>query len=253
MKQAKLTARLPWIVSALGVVGLAMRWCLYRVGLDSRMLLGPGHPLEILVWLLTTATALMIILYTRKLRGPNVFEENFFPSQVGTAGCCTAAFLICYTVLSMPAKIPGPPGLAWKVLGVLCAPSLLIAGYGRLTGQKNCYLAFLVPCLFYLFHIITHYRVWSSEAQLQTFFYPLFTSIAMTFFLFYTAAFAVDMPYRRHQLIAGLSGIFLSLVELSRTSYPWLCLAGVILCLTCLCAPIPGTAQTEGGNDHVPA
>ncbi len=250
MKQRKLSARLPRVVLALGVLGLALRWILYQVNLDARLLLKPGHPLEILLWLLTAGTLTLIAVCTVKSKEPVSYEDNFPPSREAWIGCCVAAFLICYTVLSHDAKLPGGPGIAWKVLGVLCAPSLLAVGLGRHQGHKSLSLLFVVPCLFYMFHIINHYRTWSSEAQLQTFFYPLFAAIAMTFFLFYTAAFAVDMPYRRQQLFTGLSGAFLCLVDLSRTEYPWLCLAGAILCLTGLCVPEAGQKMEEGGNAH---
>lgn len=250
MNQAKLTARLPGIVSALGVGCLALRWILYRVDLDDRLLLKPGHPLEILLWLLTAGTLGMIAVCALKSKEPVSYEDNFPLSNRAWIGCCVAAFLICYTVLSREAKLPGGPGIAWKVLGVLCAPCLLAAGMGRHLGYKNLALLYVVPCLFYMFHIINHYRAWSSEAQLQTYFYPLFAAIAMTFFLFYTAAFAVDMPYRRQQLFTGLSGTFLCMVDLSRTEYPWLCLAGIILCLTGLCVRPSAPETEEGGNAH---
>lgn len=245
MNQSKLAARLPGIVLALGVVCMILRWLLYRVNLDSCLLLTPGHPLEFLVWLLTIGVTILVFAVGLKMRDPSAFEENFFPSPVGCIGCCTAAFLICYTVLSTPAGIPGAPGLLWKVLGVLSVPTLMAAGYGRLTRKHFLYLFFVVPSLFFLFHIITHYRAWSSETQLQTYFFPLFAAVMLTFFLFYTAAFAVDLKYRRQQIITGLLGTFLYLVDLSRTEYPWLCLAGVILCLTNLCAFTPDTKRTR--------
>ncbi len=253
MKRIKLTIRLPWIVLALGIVGLGLRWILYRVNLDERLLLKPGHPLEILLWLLTAGTLVLITLSAMKRKEPTACEGNSLPSTTICIGCCIAAFLICYTVLSMDARLPGIPGILWKVLGVLCAPCLLAVGFGHLPGQKPLSLPYVVPCLFYMFHVINHYRVWSSEPQLESFFYPLFASIALTFFLFYTAAFAVDIPHRRMQIAAGLSGIYLCMTDLSRTDYPWLCLAGGILCLTGLCAPAPQTEESKEGNRHDPA
>lgn len=246
---------LPWIVLALGAVGLVLRWILYRVNLDDRLLLTPGHPLEILLWLLTAGAFLLIALCAGKMKGPTAYEGNFPPSKAACIGCCAAAFLICYTTLSMDAGLPGIPGLLWKVLGILCAPCLLAAGFGRLLGRKSSTLLYVVPCLFYMFHLINHYRTWSSESQLETYFYPLFASVAMTFFLFYTAAFAVDIPHRRMQLATGLSAVFLCMVDLSRTDCPWLCLAGGILGLTSLCAiePAPETQTDKEGTSHDPA
>lgn len=253
MNQTKRTAHLPETVLGLGAAGLALRWILYRVGLDDRLLIKPGHPLEILLWLLTAGTFGWILLCTLKKGEPAGFTESFPPSEIACIGCCAAAFLICYTVLSMDAKLSGMPGILWKVLGVACAPCLLAAGFGRLLGRKPLMLTYIGPCLFYMFHIINHYRTWSSEAQLQTFFYPLFAALAMTFFLFYTAAFAVDIPYGRQQRIAGLSGAFLCMVDLSRTDYPWLCLAGIALCLTSLYRPGIASGAKEGGASHDPA
>lgn len=253
MKQKKLVDLLPAVVLTLGVVGLILRWVLYRVNLDDRLLLTPGHPLEILLWLLTLGTLGLIVRYGVSMKEPAGFEANFPPSGLCCGGCCAAAFLICYTVLSMPARTPGLPGILWKVLGVLSAPALMAAGFGRMYRLKTAFLFYVVPCLFFMFHIVTHYRVWSSEAQIQTFFYPLFAAIVLTFFLFYTAAFAVDLSYRRGQIITGLFGAFLYLVELSRTAYPWLCLAGVILCLTSLCPMAPHPNEAKEVTDHDPA
>lgn len=246
MKQTKLTIRLPWLVAALGAAGMILRWCLYKVNLDDRLLLVPGHPLEILVWLLTAGTAALIVACTWKQKEPASYEGNFPPSKAACIGNCVAAFLICYTVLSREPRIPGAPGVLWKVLGVLSAPSLLAAGFGRQLKHKTAALGYLVPCLFYLFHIVTHYRAWGSESQLQTVFFPLLSSATLTFFLFHTAAFAVDISRRGRQLGTGLAGAFLCMVNLSRTDYPWLCLAGVTLCLTSLCAWNPAP---EGRNE----
>lgn len=254
MKQVK--RYLPVIVLALGAVGLTLRWILYRVNLDDRLLLKPGHPLEIALWVLTIGTFGLIALCAGKMKGPTAYEGNFFPSKIACIGCCAGAFLICYTALSMEAKLPGIPGLIWKALGFLSAPCLLAAGFGRLMGRKPLTLLYVVPCLFYMFHLINHYRAWSSESQLETYFYPLFASVAMTFFLFYTAAFAVDLSHRRMQIATGLSGAFLCMVDLSRTDSPWLCLAGVLLCMTSLCTmdPAPETqSDKEGTNNHDPA
>lgn len=253
MKQYKLTAHLPRLVLALGLVGLVLRWILYQVNLDARLLLIPGHPLEVLIWLLTAGTAALILVIGLKKKEPAAFEGNFVPSESGCIGCCAAAFLICYTALSGEAGIPGAPGLVWKVLGVLSVPALLTAGFGRLTANKRFFLPYAVPSLFFLFHIVTHYRAWSSEAQLQTYFFPLAAAVMLTLFLFYTAAFAVDLNYRRHQVITGLLGAFLYMVDLSRTDYPWLCLAAVILCLTSLCAMMPETKENKEVTPHDPA
>lgn len=250
MKRTKLTFRLPWLVPALGAVGMVLRWCLYQIALDDRLLLRPGHPLEILVWLLTAGTAAWIVACTWRQKEPATFEGNFPPSRSGCIGSCGAAFLICYTVLSQEARIPGVPGIAWKVLGVLCAPSLLAAGFGRMMGKKTSALCFLVPCLFFLSHIVTNYRAWGSEPQMQTLFFPLLSSVFLTFFLFHTAAFGVDIPHRGRQMGTGLAGAYLCIVDLSRTEYPWLCLAGAILCMTSLCALDPAD---KGENHHDPA
>ena len=56
MKLTKDPKWLPWSVLALGCVGGALRFLLYRVAVDEKGLLIPMHPVELILWALTAAS-----------------------------------------------------------------------------------------------------------------------------------------------------------------------------------------------------
>ena len=64
MKLTKDPKWLPWSVLALGCVGGALRFLVYRVAVDEKGLLIPMHPVELILWALTAASVCLAVLFT---------------------------------------------------------------------------------------------------------------------------------------------------------------------------------------------
>lgn len=245
MKKLLRSDNLPVMTAALGGIGLVLRKLLYALAVDEKNLLVTSHPLELLLWLLTAASLLLIVSTVWRLDGSNRYVDNFRPSVGAAAGHILAAAGILLTVVANAPMMPGHLGMIWKVLGILAVPCLVLAGLARMQGRRPFFALHLVPCLFLVFHTVDHYQSWSGNPQFQDYAFALFGTMALTLFAFYNAAFDVGSGRRRMLLGMGLSAVYLCLVELAVTEYPFLYLGGIVWVLTGLCSLKP---RRSGGE-----
>lgn len=241
---------LPTAAAALGVLGLVLRQMLYAFGMDGKNLLTANHPLELVLWAVTLAAIALIVAAVWKLGGSNRYVDNFSPSMPSAVGHILAAAGILLTVLLKEPMMPGTLGNIWKFLGFLSAPCLVLAGYARVQGKRPFFLLHMAACLFLVFHIVDHYQVWSGDPQLQDYVFILFGTMALMFFGFYTAAFDVGSGRRRMQLGMGLTAVYLCLVGLPDSGYPFLYLGGIAWVLTGLCTLNPKPSQPEKESEQ---
>lgn len=252
MKNLLKSNYLPYLTVSLGGVALVLRRVLYTVAVDEKNLLAAGHPLEILLWLVTAAAAVLVIGSVWKLKGSNLYEDNFGASLPAQAGCFAAALGILLTVLFSGSRLMDSLKPAWKVLGILSAPALVAAGLCRKAGKQPFFLLHLVPCVFFAVHMLGHYQTWSNNPQLQDYVFSLLGGIALALFAYYQAAFDVGVGKRRMQLFTGLMGVFFCCVALSGSDYPLLYLGGGAWAITDLCSfkPAPEKSAPEGEQEE---
>lgn len=247
MKKIGKPENLPVAVAAVSAVGFALRWMLYRFGVDEKNLLTPCHPLELALWALTLAAVGFILAAVWRLGGSNRYADNFGPSMPAAVGHILAAAGILLTVLLNRPMMTGTLGTVWKGLGLVSAPCLAAAGYARLQGKRPFFLLHIAPCLFLVFHMLDHYRVWCSNPQVQDYVFSLLGTMALMFFAYYSAAFDVGSGRRRMHLGMGLAAVYLCAVSLPGGGYPLLYLGAIAWVLTGLCAltPRPDPEESE--------
>lgn len=246
MKKSTIARSLPLLAAGLGALSLGLRWALYAFAADSWGLLPVGHPLEILLWFLSAAALVGIAVAVNGCKGSNRYADNFGPSFPAAAGQILAAAGILLTVLGNDPQMPGLVGFAWKLLGWASVPCLAAAAFARARGKRPFFLLHITVCLFLVFHLIDHYRGWSGNPQLQDYLFALLGTMALALFAFYLAAFEVGSGKRRMLLGMGLAAVYLCLVNLARTPYPYLYLGCGAWAFTGLCAPVPRRRPKEG-------
>lgn len=241
MKDAFKSKLLPMASLAAGLAGCCLRWALYAVAVDEKNLLPMLHPLELALWALTAAAAAVIVLRVWKLEGSNRYVDNFRPSVLGMAGAFAMAAGILATVLTAEVSFEGPMSLLWRVAGYLSVPGLVLAGVCRLRGKRPLFLCHFVVCVFFALHMVSRYQMWSGNPQLQDYFYCLSSSLLLTLFAYYQAAFDVGAGRRRMQLAIGLLAGVCCMTALPYTQSRLLYLAGGVWTLTNLCTqnPVP--------------
>lgn len=222
-----------------GALGLILRWLLYRTAMDGPYLLKTGHPLETALWLVTGAALLLFLFLARRAGGSCGYGDTFAPSPQAFAGHLLFAAGVGLIMLTREPQLPGALGLLWRVLGCLVVPCLAAAGVCRLRGKQPEFFLHLVPCLFLIIHILSHYRSWNSAPQLVGCVFAAFASMALMFFCFYQTAFDVDLGKRRMLTFFGLTAVYLCLCECARTEDLWLYLGGALYAAADLPLPAP--------------
>lgn len=246
MKTLMNTKKLPYITLLLGLLGAALRRLLYSVAVDEKGLIVSCHPLELGLWLVTAAVVL-VVLTVRKLDGSARFEDNFHASIPAAVGCIAGAVGIGLTVLLQEPGIGGGLGNAWKITGVLAFASLDVIAKYRWEGKQPFFGLHALVCVFFAIHMVTCYRGWSGDPQLQDYVFPLFGCMGLMLFAYYQAAFDVGLGKRRILLAVGLLTVFACFTALARTEHAPLYLSGGIWAATNLCSltPIPAAPEEE--------
>lgn len=246
MKNLMKSNHLPVVVFALGAVGLALRWLLYALTVDGRNLIPTGHPLEILLWLVTAAAVVFVVTAVWKLDGSAEYADNFRASPAGALGAAAMAVGIFVTTLLDGLALSGLE-MARDVLGWLSATAMICIALFRLKGQKPLFPLHAVVCVFFAIHAVSCYRPWSGNPQLQDYVFTLFASLGLMLFAFYQAGFDADMGKRRMLSGIGLLTAFVCFVSVSGTENTILYLTGGIWTLTNLCSltPVPPAKQPE--------
>ena len=188
--------------------------------------------------LLSAGVLILLFLVFRKEQGPKEYAANYSGSFPGALGHVAAAAGIFLTVYYPSSGVGNYLGRAWEVLGMVSPVCLVLAGISRLLGRKPFFLLHVIPCLFFMVHVITFYQLWSSDPQLQNYLFALLGTLALALFSYYTAAFEADCGSRRGTLVSGLAAVYLCLAELAWSAQPLLYLGGALWALTGLCSPV---------------
>lgn len=216
---------LPVMMLAPGAAALILRTMLYHTAVDVKGLLVRNHPLAIALTGLTAAVFLLIVLAVRQRKDR---EDQLSANLPAAVGHVAAGAGILATVFTAAPMMGSYLEIAWRYLGLAAPVCLLLAGAIRLFGKKPFFLLHVVPCLFFLVHIVTRYQLWSANPQLQDYVFALLAAMGLMLFSYYTAAQEADCGNGRMRLGMGLAAIYLCLAELARSSCPALYLGGLV-------------------------
>lgn len=203
--------------AGLGAAGCALRTALYAVGVDNRGFLVRLHPLELVLWIVTGLTAVLIAMQVcaaapQKPRGKAVLVAAACASFLAAAG-------ILWTVLRYEPLMPNYPGIVWKLFGYVSAICLLGTGVLYLTGKKPRFWMYLMVSAFFLMYMVDHYRSWSGHPQLMDFLFSVLAMAALTLYAYYCAAWEVGLGKGKMRLATGLAAVFLCITALSAGAY----------------------------------
>lgn len=227
---------LPHAVVLLGLVGLGLHQLLYAVGIDRMGLPIPRHPAAIVLGLYSVAVIALIAAAAAPLKGTGEYRVNFPAGPKGAAGSWVLAVCILGTVMFQPCEMWGTMSQIWRWLGLGAALALMWAGLCRFRDQVPSFALHLLVCLFFAFHLLTHYRVWSGTYRILSYLFPLLGGMTLVFFSYYRMAFAVGFGRRRMLLLTGLSSLYLGAVGLLDTDFRVLWLGSMFWVCCDLCA-----------------
>ena len=238
MKQFLKPNYIPAVAAVCGGIGLVLRLELYLSAMDEKGLLIPGHPLEILLLGLTAAVMVFLVVALWPLFGSLRYSDNFPASRTAAIGAAVGAAGMLLGVLLTKTQ-PDPLFPIWKTMGLIGAVCLLLTGKARLEGKQPNFLLHGAVSVFWLVHLVYHYRGWSINPQLQDYLFSLFASVGFLMFSYYQTAFDVNSGKRRNMMAVGLGSTYFGLVALSGCETPLLYGGCAVWALTNLCSLVP--------------
>ncbi len=229
---------IPFISVGAGALGLCLQLWLFGTGIDSRGLLRPEHPANILSFAVLALTLGALYLCLRPLSGKPAYEKLFPKSIFPLLGSVLGAAGIFYTVLSDVTLLQNNLAVLCCITGTLAALGMLAGGALRLRSKKPHVLCHGFVALYLMVHLICRYRDWSTESELQKFFFPLLACVFLMLTAYYRAALDNLTGSRRWFVFFNYSSVFLCLGALHSENWPFY-LGFAIWCLASRCSLVP--------------
>jgi hypothetical protein len=235
---------LPVFSAGAGLMALVLRSLLFLLGQDEKNLLIPGHPLDLLVWIVTAAVAAVILASVWKLAGSSGYADNFGPSAAAAVGSFALAGGIAVSVI-LGASSGLRLEMLYQFIGALAVPAVVWSGLCRWKGKQPFFLLHGIVCLYLTLYSISHYQTWSSQPQMQDWFFDLAGIVCLVLFSYYQTAFPVGLGKRRLQLLVGLLGGFFCIGAIAGSEDFLLYLGGALWMLTNLCSLTPASRRRK--------
>lgn len=208
-------SHLPLITLIAGVLGLILRVWLELSATDAKGLLITTHPAHILIFILTALALAYTLLCVRPLDAVKRYADLFPKGKLACFGCIVAAagiLVVSFRDRSLRNDLVTTVCL-W--LGMAAAVCLVVLAIYRFRNRRPpCWFHMLVT-LYFMAHLVCQYRMWSSETQLQVYFFPLLASVLLMLTAYHASVLDTKIHGRRWFVFCNQSALFFCLVSVS--------------------------------------
>ena len=258
MKKFLKPAYLPWFVLIAGSIGIALRFWLLATGFDNKNLLISGHPADALLWVLTAITMAVIVIGCLPVVEANKYSFNFPKTPVGAIGEGVLALGILITNILTLTKPLDTLFIITLVVGFLSIPALILCGLFRWKGKKPVFFFHGLVSIYWVLRLISLYRIWSPEPQLQNYIFQLFAHVLIMISCYQRTAFDADQGNRKWHAITHLAAAFFCCLSMPGSGDWLLYGTGAAWAFTNLCrlTPMPNwnlMSQKKKDDNHDPA
>lgn len=214
MKRYLKMAYLPLAILGCGVLTCLLRLWLFALGEDERGLLSVGSFPDVMSWIMVAATMALLGVSTWQLRGAAKYSQNFHASMPAAMGLALAA--VSFLITSVVDLTTGGDnlGTTGAVFGFLAAAALLALAYGRYKGVHLSILFHGVVCVYLMLYLVSHYRLWSSYPQLQSYAFELLAIVFVMLACYQRAAFDAGKGDRRAYTFFTLATLYFCVAAL---------------------------------------
>ena len=208
MKKLKNPIFLPIFTLLCGVLGLTLRVWLFFDGMDKKGLLSVSHPAHILTFVLTALVLAVIFVLVRPLGAVDRYQQLFPSARFPVFGCVVAAGGIVWVNFQDLQMRSDMITILSLVVGLLAVVSLLILAFHRLKRMRPpCYYHAVIT-VYLMLHLISQYRLWSAEPQLQIYFFPLLASVFLMLSAYHSAVLDARKSSRRWFVLCNQGALY---------------------------------------------
>ena len=212
----------------LAVLGSAVITCLLRTllwaggiaGSDNRGLLPTGSWPDVFSWIMVGLTLALLGFCVRFLRGNNKYTGNFSASLPAALGMVLAAASFCVTSLVELTTGADTVGTASSLFGILATFALIVLAYGRYKGFRPNMLLHSIVCVYLMLYLVSHYRLWSSAPQLQSYAFELLAIVFVMLACYHRAAFDAGKGKRSGYAFFTLAALYFCIAALPGCDNP---------------------------------
>lgn len=227
MKKFFNSKTIPFIVLLCAVPGLALRLWAYGGGPDENGLF-EFHALPwTLLFVLTAAVFVMIILSRKELSVAGTYEENF-PKSIAAAllsipaALCFAFYGVVQLRQSLLMVSPDVTivDTITGIAGILAGICLFITAAYRALGKKPFFVCHAMVALYLAVSLFNRCQQWDNITQMSRFIFPLLACVTLLLAGYHRACFDVDMGSRKTYLLWCLMSVYLCLVSMIGSDIP---------------------------------
>lgn len=198
------------VTAALGLLGLWLQKSLLEKGLDAEGLLIPGCGWGYGLLAVTLGFLAFALFVTVKLEKGGEFAHSFPKCRIRLALTVAGAGLVLLYGLTQLRGGDIPMGAA----AVLACAGMALAAPGRVTGNRPLPLGHILVCVFYIFRLISSFRGWSADPQIQDYVMKLLALVSLMLFALHRASCDAGTMNRRGTAFFGLTSLYFSLTAL---------------------------------------
>lgn len=236
MKNSSNPGLFPWFPILTGTLGFALRCWLFSTA-DLRGLLAENHPVNALSFVLLAITLAVCFFGVRRAAPGGEYSRLFPSSYVAAAGIMLGAIGMGFCAFAMPTT--GFLSFVLPVFGVLAAGALLFAAYGRLQGLRSSFALRGIICVYLLFRTIACCRDWSTEPQLQLYFFELLASVFLMMASYFRTALDMGTGDYRQYVFCSQAAIFCCCMSLPDKDWLFFLSAGIWMAADYCVLPTP--------------
>ncbi len=214
MKRSLRTPLLPYLSIGLGALGLGLGIWLFAGGTDASGLLRQEHPANTAVFILTAFVMLMQFLSTRYLNTPSAYSKLFPRSLPAMIGCFVAAAGIFSTDIYELITHKDPTATVACIAGLLAAGALVFLGLCRKRGIRPHPIFHSCVTVYLMLHLISQYRSWSAEPQLQVYGFQMLGSVFLMLSMYHRATLDAGIGKPRTYMFFNCGALYFCCVAL---------------------------------------
>lgn len=210
-----------------GLVGLALRYLLYRTGFDGKGILSASHPLHLICCALAAVTAVFLLLRLKTMK-----KKDFRPGKA--AGLCrilggmAAGVLMAWNALGLLGNTGGILANVRAVLALMAALAMPLSVYAPREWKMPRLGGRALITLYFVMDMLSRYRIWSGNPQLPDYVFQVAALVCLCLCSYHRLAFCTGIGKRKAHAFFSLMALVLCLMSLAGPEPPVFYLSGAL-------------------------
>ena len=252
---------------AAGLASLGLHRYMMESSFDDKGLLMAGNLPGKLLWAVGIAFVVLLAAVLRSIGGDGSYEDNFPACYVSGGLMLAAGVALAWAVpgLELAAPPPVAEGMALRIADITgwaarflpwaAAGCMAVLGGFRMAGKRPWPVFSGVICLFYMLMLVTNYRLWSADPQLQDYAYQLLAEVLLMLSAFHRTCCDAQLIQRKKLLATGLGAAVCCTAALSGEFQWWFFLASGLWAAGSMChvAVLPPDPEEPEKPEDAPA